>query len=338
MRPYDLGRRPAGGARQTTKHDDRKLRRTANWQIPWRPSKSRWARRPRSRYGRCAAASVPAQGSRRLSSERVRLRSQTGLSELPSPAPLQPTPAEQTRALLHSLENDAELCGVARLARNAAAAVHLPKPIAEFDDLPLGGVSDISNRGRLDQLLLSELAHDDLTLAVRVAMNEALYLRRESPPRSPPRQRFVLLDAGLRTWGVPRVFATAIGLALAASSDRQIETQVFRSTDDDVAPVDFTSREGLVAHLGALATAVHPAAALTALIDQIEAPGATDAILVTTEDTLLDAEFSRGAGRSRTCRSCTWPRSTAAVSCGCCLFRVAAERSCAKRGSRSTSC
>ena len=40
--------------------------------------------------------------------------------------------------------------------------------------------SDISNRGPLDRLLLSESAHDDLTLAVRIALNEALYLRRES--------------------------------------------------------------------------------------------------------------------------------------------------------------
>jgi hypothetical protein len=105
------------------------------------------------------------------------------------------------------LKDDVELGGLARLALNLMAAVHLPRPVADREELPLGGVSDITNRGALDRLLVSELANDDLTLAVRIAVNEALYLRREMPPRNPPRQRFVLLDAGIRMWGVPRVFS-----------------------------------------------------------------------------------------------------------------------------------
>ena len=39
--------------------------------------------------------------------------------------------------------------------------------------------------GDFDRLLVSELAHDDLTLSVRIALNEALYLRREAPARDP---------------------------------------------------------------------------------------------------------------------------------------------------------
>ena len=79
----------------------------------------------------------------------------------------------------------------------------------------------------MDRLLLSELAHDDLTLAVRIAMNEALYLRRETPPSNPPKHRAVLLDSGIRLWGVPRVFATAVGMALAAAAQRNVRTDVF---------------------------------------------------------------------------------------------------------------
>ena len=79
-----------------------------------------------------------------------------------------------------------------------------------------GGVADITNRGPLDRLLLSELAHDDLTLAARVALNEALYLRREPPMREPPGALGLLLDSGVRLWGIPRVLATAVALALIA--------------------------------------------------------------------------------------------------------------------------
>ncbi len=64
--------------------------------------------------------------------------------------------------------------------------VHLPRPLLQPDDIPVGGVSDISNRGTIDRLLLSELAQDDEMLTTRVAMNEVMYLRRETPPQNPP--------------------------------------------------------------------------------------------------------------------------------------------------------
>jgi len=124
------------------------------------------------------------------------------------------------RRLIARLHQDPELGGIARIAHQLLAAIHLPRSLSDREDLPVGGVSDISNRGPLDRLLLSELAHDDVTLALRIALNEALYLRRETPPRSPPRRRAVLIDAGIRLWGVPRVFATAVALSLAATTER----------------------------------------------------------------------------------------------------------------------
>src|SRR5439155_18569938 len=107
--------------------------------------------------------------------------------------------------------------------------IHLPRRLNEAEELPVGGVSDIAPRGPLDRLLLSELAHDDLTLAVRVAMNEALYYRRESPPRTPPRQRHLVLDSGVRLWGLPRLYGTAVALAMTAHHDSHLEVQAHRA-------------------------------------------------------------------------------------------------------------
>ena len=55
----------------------------------------------------------------------------------------------------------------------AMAVTQLPRAVIDPDELPLGGVSDITNRGDWDKLLLSELAHDDLTLTARLANNVA---------------------------------------------------------------------------------------------------------------------------------------------------------------------
>jgi len=174
------------------------------------------------------------EGLPRLSEQSLALRQRTGLDELPkAPEDLDLAPAERVRRLLAELRRDKELAGLARLAQDLMAAVHVPRTLRQQEELPLGGVSDLSNRGPLDRLLVSELAHDDLTLAVRVAVNEALYLRRESPPRQPPNRRAILLDAGIRMWGIPRVFGVAVALALAATSDPRAELLIFRAVFDE---------------------------------------------------------------------------------------------------------
>jgi hypothetical protein len=138
---------------------------------------------------------------------------------------------------------------------------------------------------------------------VRVAVNEALYLRRESPPRQPPNRRAILLDAGIRMWGIPRVFGVAVALALAATSDPRAELLIFRATLGGVEPVDLTTRQGLTACLEALEPTSQPGSSLAAFLAAAEQPAGrlgaddsqaveTDAILVTHPDALADAEFS----------------------------------------------
>lgn len=218
----------------------------------------------------------------------------TGLETAILPAPVKPPPPTTARDLIASLQDDPELGSVARLANLLLAAINLPRALSDPEQLPVGGVSDISNRGPLDRLLLSELANEDLTLTVRLAMNEALFLRRESPPRTPPRRRRVLLDAGLRTWGVPRVFVAAVGLALAAKSDANISVQAYRAEKDGAVPIKLDTDAGLREHLGALDPNLHPARSVQALLEEDEPEEMeTDLVLVTTDDTLADADFQR---------------------------------------------
>lgn len=228
----------------------------------------------------------------------VRLRMQTGFEALPSPIPLNlpappplPEPVPLTiRELLRELEQDEEHAGLVRLTRRLLAVVSLPRPISSPDDQPLGGVSDITNRGPFDRLLLSELAQDSDVLMTRVALNEAMYIRREVPPAFPPRDRLVLVDAGIRMWGLPRLYATAAALALAVMQDDAAQTRLFRPTSDGVLPIDLTDRDELIDHLSRLELAVHPGAALEAFVAQAEGLPA-EFVIVTGEDVLCDPEF-----------------------------------------------
>ena len=220
------------------------------------------------------------------------LRLQTGLDQMLKAAKLVLPIVDRARSLLAELDKDPEWRGLARLTRSLMAAVSLPQPLSEHDDLPLGGVSDITTRGQLDRLLLSELAQDDLMFTARLALNELLYLRRETPPRPQAETRTLLLDCGLRLWGVPRIFATAVALALIATSRKTGDAKVFRASGAVLLTVDLLSRDGLIEHLGALEPTLHPGEALPAFLSMRDTKTqSTTPILITAADTFHDPEF-----------------------------------------------
>ena len=237
-------------------------------------------------------------GLRRISEETVRLRMKTGLEVVPVPAapkevePDAPPPLSTVTQLIRELREDDEFAGLMRLTRNLTAVVSLPRPIAEPDELSLGGVSDIANRGPLDRLLLSELAHDDDTLMTRIALSEALYLRRETPPTTPPRERVILLDSGLRMWGTPRVYAAAVGLALAAMGERAGAARILRAAGESLVEVDFTTRGGLEQHLAVLDRRLDLSEAIPALAGAVD-PVTSETILVTSEAGAADDAVRR---------------------------------------------
>lgn len=232
-------------------------------------------------------------GLRHLTPHALVARRETGLDHLPQAGRELELPlSDRVRALLSDLKQDEEYAPMARLALDLMAAITVPRPVADIDEQQVGGVSDITNRGPLDRLLLSELANDDLTLAVRVAVNEALFLRRESPPKTPPRNRVILLDVGIRSWGIPRVYATAIGLALAATADKTTRVKTLRPQRNRLVDVDLSTRDGLVKHLSALEPALHPGPLLPRFQSILtkDEEGA-EPVLVTTDDTFDDDEF-----------------------------------------------
>lgn len=234
---------------------------------------------------------------RRVDESRLRMRAETGLDSVVEPVEEVLPDSQQVRALLAQLSDDAELRGLAAIARDLMAAVTLPRAISSHDDLPVGGVSDITNRGPLDRLVASELAHDDLTLAVRVALGEALYYRRESPPRPRTQTRSILIDAGIRAWGIPRVLATGVALALAATASRSSQLSAFRARRGEVDRVDLKSRDGLMTHLAALTVDPHPGEALDAFAVETQpdprssAETIAERIVIMTEESYDDADF-----------------------------------------------
>ncbi|GAB3638243.1 hypothetical protein GCM10027422_38330 [Hymenobacter arcticus] len=221
----------------------------------------------------------------------LELRLRTGLDQLPEPleeTPAPPPPAEPAADLLAELAQDRQTAGLARLVPHLRAALHLPHTAPQASEQPLGGVADLSNRGPLDRLLLSELAQDDLSLLARLAHGEALYLRREAPPLPQPPPRVFLLDTTLLMWGLPRVAGLAAALALAAPGHAE-PPQAFALWSHHAQLLDLRSRAGVVAALGLLDPALHCGAALAAVLPTLPAPA--EALLITEANAARQPDF-----------------------------------------------
>ena len=92
---------------------------------------------------------------------------------------------------------------------------------------PLGGISDLTNKGDFDKLLISEFAQDDVVFMSRIANNEALYIQREVPPETDKFQRIILIDSSLRNWGNPKNMNVATAIAIAKHPKTDINCRIF---------------------------------------------------------------------------------------------------------------
>lgn len=176
----------------------------------------------------------------------------TGQEKLPEPLEDEGLPPVEQEDLLVELEKYAETRVLAGLTRRIIAALNIPMHFRGSSDQSYGGVSDLTNRGDFDRLLLSELAHDDHTLMARLANNEALYLRREAPPENQEPERVLLVDATIRMWGIPRVFALAVALAYTrkVQTDRTVAAYALGGFSRE--ELDLSNREGVLDALGEL--------------------------------------------------------------------------------------
>jgi hypothetical protein len=207
--------------------------------------------------------------------------------------------SEDHRNLIERLaDSGPELSALASIARQVIGLIALPLPATKTNELPIGGVADIVNRGTPDKLLTTELAWGDTILASRLAQNEALYYHRETPPQNTPSERIILLDHGLRYWGLLRLFALAthLGLKNHNASPRTVEVTNLIATQDSCETFHLETPNDVRAALAKLPTHLDLAPALTDLSSQISdkdtKQGISDIFLITSTTALADSVTS----------------------------------------------
>jgi hypothetical protein len=174
----------------------------------------------------------------------------TKLQELPKPAELE-LPPPTAEDLLTTLSQDEKTAGLANIARQLVAIIDLPNTSRAASDLPLGGIADITNRGDLSKLLLSELANDEDTLTARLVNNEALFYQQEAPPVRPPAKRVVLIDNTIRLWGSPRMISLSAALSIGHSAS---DTVYYVVAGSGYSEIKLSNKEEVIEAIGSLST------------------------------------------------------------------------------------
>jgi len=158
--------------------------------------------------------------------------------------------------------------------------IHHSLPSAQ----PMGGFSDLSNKGDLDKLLVSEFAGDDWMFLSRLANNEALYLHRETPPGADQMERIILIDVTLKSWGTPRLLAYAILLAIAKHPKTDIHCTAY-AVGNDLYPVAVDTVDEVIESIRLVDGALHPAAGLIKFFERSSA-GKMEVFFIAPEDSM----------------------------------------------------
>jgi len=205
-----------------------------------------------------------------LSADSLAIRLRTGLDSIPVAAPAIIAPSSP-HDLFDELAQERKTAGLARLAKRLIAALNIPLHSQGSGDQSYGGISDITNRGNYDKLLLSELAHDDLLLMARLVNNEALYFRREEPPDNPKKQRTILLDTCIRMWGLPRIFAFSAALACTQNTKHNELVEAYSLGGKQYHEIDLSTKSGIIKALELLDHSLHCGRSLLSIIKEVPA-------------------------------------------------------------------
>ncbi len=132
----------------------------------------------------------------------------------------------EKKDILAELLKEKETAALSDLAKHFMGSLKIPIHLEDTSDISLGGVSDVSNKGDFDKLLLSELAYSDDVFLSRLINNEALYFKREASPENLTKNRIILLDATIKVWGSPRLLALALTLAFKFHPKSKLNTKL----------------------------------------------------------------------------------------------------------------
>jgi ribosomal protein L7/L12 len=196
------------------------------------------------------------------------------------------TTEKVTGDFVEQLRADSRTFHVGALITRIWGGLQIPAHSVLPSQQPLGGYSDITNKGDFDKLLVSEFASEDIVFLSRLANNEALFIQREVPPIHSHQKRIFLLDISLKNWGTPRILAFAVMLAIAKHPKSRFTTSVF-VIGSNCQPISIDSIDTIIQSLQILDGCLHAARGLEEFFKN-NPPDANSEVFLLTEPTSVN--------------------------------------------------
>ncbi|MEM6686191.1 MAG: hypothetical protein AAF617_10435 [Bacteroidota bacterium] len=155
------------------------------------------------------------------------------------------------------------------LIKRLWSRIQLPMHYVHPGEMPLGGISDITNKGKFDNMLISEFANDDLIFLHRIANKEALFIRRETTPEEDLRTRIFLIDITIKSWGTPKILSFATAFSFIHHPKNEMHFQPY-ALGESYTALHFDTKENIITGLQRTSPALDAATALEQFIDECE--------------------------------------------------------------------
>lgn len=197
------------------------------------------------------------------------------------------TTVETDKDFIQQLIEEPKTFQVGSLIKRIWSGLRIPMRHLSPGEQPIGGISDMANKGDLHRMLLSEFANDDEVFMNRVANNEALYIQREIPPEENIFERIILIDTSLKNWGTPKVLAFASAIAVIRHPKAHSECKVFALGQAGI-PVSLDKPEDVIETLNLVSPVLNVSDALGKFFNEEHTEKDLEVFFITHQENLTD--------------------------------------------------
>ncbi|AZA82270.1 hypothetical protein C1637_09415 [Chryseobacterium lactis] len=208
------------------------------------------------------------------------------------------TTADSGKDFIKELIEEPKTFQVGSLIKRIWSGLKIPMRHLSPGEQPIGGISDMTNKGDFHRMLLSEFANDDEVFMNRVANNEALYIQREIPPEENIFERILLIDTSLRNWGTPKVLAFASAIAVIKHPKAHSECKVFALGQAGV-PVSLDKVEDVVENLNQVSPVLEVSEALETFFNEQHTEKDIEVFFITHQENMADEKVQRVVHQNR---------------------------------------
>jgi len=220
------------------------------------------------------------------------MRNEVEIPDLEDEVVKEETTVDTDKDFIQQLVEDPKTFQVGSLIKRIWSGLKIPMRHLSAGDQPIGGVSDMTNKGDFHRMLLSEFANEDEVFMNRVANNEALYIQRKIPPEENIFERVILIDTSLRNWGTPKVLAFASAIAVIKHPKAHSECQVFALGETNI-PINLDNVEKVVDHLNQVSPVLEVSAALEKFFNEEHSQKDLEVFFITNQENLSNQNLQK---------------------------------------------